>query len=95
VNIQKLMKQAKKMQDTIAAVEVEGQAGGGAVVVKMNGTKHLLAVKLDPAAIDPEDPALLEDMIVAAVHDAENKLEAEISGKVGGMPGMPGMPGLF
>jgi DNA-binding YbaB/EbfC family protein len=94
VNIQKLMKQAKKMQDDIAAVEVDGQAGGGAVVVKLNGTKHLLSVKLDPAAIDPEDPALLEDMIVAAVHDAENKLEAEISGKMGGMPGMPGLPGF-
>ncbi len=94
MNIQKLMKQAKKMQDDIAAVEVDGQAGGGAVVVKLNGTKHLLSVKLDPAAIDPEDPALLEDMIVAAVHDAENKLEAEISGKMGGMPGMPGLPGF-
>jgi DNA-binding YbaB/EbfC family protein len=94
MNIQKLMKQAKKMQDSIAEVEVDGQAGGGAVVVKLNGTKHLLSVKLDPAAIDPEDPALLEDMIVAAVHDAENKLEAEISGKMGGMPGMPGLPGF-
>lgn len=94
MNIQKLMKQAKKMQDAIAAVEIDGQAGGGAVVVKMNGSKHLLSVKLDPSAIDPEDPALLEDMIVAAVHDAETKLEEEINSKVGGMPGMPGMPGM-
>ena len=91
MNIQKLMKQAKKMQDAIAAVEVDGQAGGGAVVVKMNGTKHLLAVKLDPDTIDPEDPALLEDMILAAVHDAEAKLEAEIASQAGGMPGMPGL----
>ncbi len=91
MNIQKLMKQAKKMQDAIAAMEVDGQAGGGAVVVKMNGGKHLLSIKLDPSAIDPEDPALLEDMIVAAVHDAESRVDAEISGKLGGMPGMPGM----
>ncbi len=91
MNIQKLMKQAKKMQDAIAAVEVNGQAGGGAVSVKMNGTKHLLEVKLDPAAIDPEDPALLEDMILAAVHDAETKLETEIASQAGGMPGMPGL----
>jgi DNA-binding YbaB/EbfC family protein len=93
MNIQKLMKQAQKMQETIAAVEVEGQAGGGVVTVRMNGTKHLLSVKLDPKAIDPEDPALLEDMIVAAVHDAERQLEQEIAGKVGG--GMPGLPGMF
>jgi len=91
VNIQKLMKQAKKMQDAIAAVEVNGQAGGGAVAVTMNGTKHLLSVKLDPTAIDPEDPGLLEDMILAAVHDAEAKLESEIASQAGGLPGMPGL----
>ncbi len=44
MNIQKLMKQAKKMQDTIAAVEVDGQAGGGAVVVKMNAPSAIVAV---------------------------------------------------
>ena len=94
MNINKLMKEAKKMQDTIAALEVEGDAGGGVVKVKMSGAKRLLEVKLDPQAVDPEDVALLEDLIVAAVNEAERKVDEEISTKLGGaMPG--GMPGMF
>ncbi|MFQ5669672.1 MAG: YbaB/EbfC family nucleoid-associated protein [Acidobacteriota bacterium] len=93
MNINKLMKQAQKMQETIAALEVEGNAGGGVVKATMTGTKHLVAIKLDPGAIDPEDPALLEDLILAAVNDAERKVEGEIAGKMGGA--LPGMPGLF
>ncbi|MFQ5766522.1 MAG: YbaB/EbfC family nucleoid-associated protein [Acidobacteriota bacterium] len=93
MNINKLMKQAKKMQETIAALEASGDAGGGAVRVKMNGTKHLVEVKLDPDAIDPQDPAVLEDLILAAVHNAEQRVEEEISGKMGGV--VPGMPGLI
>ena len=93
MNINKLMKQAQKMQETIAALEVEGDAGGGAVKVTMTGAKKLLAVKLDPAAVDPEDVSLLEDLILAAVNDAERKVEAELQSKLGGA--LPGMPGLF
>jgi DNA-binding YbaB/EbfC family protein len=92
VNINKLMKQAQKMQEAIAALEVEGQSGGGVVKVTMTGAKHLVAVKLDPQAVDPEDPALLEDLILAAVNDAERKVDAEIAGKMGGA--MPSIPGL-
>ena len=92
MNINKLMKQAQKMQETIAALEVEGNAGGGAVRVTMNGAKHVVAINLDPETIDPEDPALLEDLILAAIHDAERQAEAEINQKMGGA--MPGFPGL-
>jgi DNA-binding YbaB/EbfC family protein len=94
VNINKIMKQAQKMQEAIAALEVTGQAGGGVVTVTMTGAKHLVGVKLDPEAIDPEDPSLLEDLILAAVNDAERKVEQEISGKMGGvLPG--GLGGLI
>jgi DNA-binding YbaB/EbfC family protein len=94
VNINKIMKQAQKMQEAIATLEVTGQAGGGVVTVTMTGAKHLVAVKLDPATIDPEDPSLLEDLILAAVNDAERKVEAEVSSKMGGvLPG--GLGGLI
>ena len=92
MNINKIMKQAQKMQEQIATLEMEGNAGGGVVRATLNGSKHLVAIKLDPSAIDPEDPSLLEDLIVAAVHDAESKLDEEIQQKMGGV--MPGFPGL-
>ena len=94
MNINKLMKQAKKMQETIAAMEVEGDAGGGVVKVTMSGAKRLLSVKLDPQAVDPDDVPLLEDLILAAVNEAERKVEEEISSKLGG-GALPGMPGLL
>jgi DNA-binding YbaB/EbfC family protein len=95
VNINKLLKQAQKMQDEIAQqmeeMEVEGSAGGGAVKVRMNGKKNLLRVQISKEAVDPEDPSMLEDLVLAAVNDAVGKVDEELSGTLGGaMP--PGMP---
>lgn len=92
MNINKLMKQAQKMQEAVAALEVEGQAGGGAVRAVLNGSKHLVRVRIDAGVLDPSDPSLLEDLILAAVHDAEKKIEEKIAGTLGA--GLPGLPGL-
>jgi nucleoid-associated protein EbfC len=95
VNINKIMKQAQKMQETISALEIEGQAGGGAVAAVLNGAKHLVRVRIEPSALEGADAALLEDLVLAAVHDAEKKMEEKIAASFGaGMPGMPGFPGL-
>lgn len=95
VNINKLLKQAQQMQEKIQnemeELEVEGSAGGGAVKVRMNGKKVLMAVEISKDAVDPEDLTVLEDLVLAAVNDATQKVEEELADTLGGsMP--PGMP---
>jgi len=96
-SISKLMKQAQEMQDRLqrelAETVVEASVGGGMVTVKMNGHRHVLAVKIDPEVIDPEDPGTLEDLVAAALNEATRKLEETMQGKIGSMAA--GMPGLF
>jgi len=95
VNINKLLKQAQQMQDKIAQqmeeMEIEGSSGGGAVKVVMNGKKTILSVKISKEAIDPEDPTVLEDLVMAAVNDAAHHVDEELSGSLAGdlPPGFP------
>ena len=73
-NIRQLMKQAQQMQERmqreLAEMVVEASVGGGMVTVKMSGHKQLVAVKIDPEIMDPEDPRMLEDLVLAAVNEA-------------------------
>jgi nucleoid-associated protein EbfC len=98
MNIQKLMKQAQQMQEKmqreLATVEVEAAAGGGMVKVRMNGHKQVLAVTIDPEVMDPEDPEMLQDLVVAAVNEANRKVEESMQEKVGSLAGGLGIPGL-
>ncbi|MBP3395793.1 MAG: YbaB/EbfC family nucleoid-associated protein [Clostridia bacterium] len=100
-----MLQQAQKMQEEMAALqeELEGReyevsAGGGAVTVKINGQKQILALDIQPEIVDPDDIETLSDILVAAVNEAIKRVEdtnnAEMS-KVTGALGMPGMPGLF
>jgi DNA-binding YbaB/EbfC family protein len=95
VNINKLLKQAQKMQEDItrqmAGLQVEGKAGGGAVKITMNGKKEVLAVAISKDAVDPDDLSVLEDLVKAAANDAVKMIDDELSGSLGGaMP--PGFP---
>ena len=103
-NMANLMKQAQKMQRQVEeqAKEMETKeftatAGGGAVEVTVSGTKKVLKVKLDEEAVDPDDVEMLEDLIVAAVNEAMDKVDevsaSAMSKFTGGMGGQ--MPGLF
>lgn len=96
-NMQSIMKQAQKMQEQlqqqIAAIRVEVSAGGGMVTVKMDGQKHVLAVKIDPEAAG--DIEMLQDMVLAAVNEAGKKVDEEAQAKMGGMLGGMGLPGMF
>ena len=98
-NMQQLMRQAQKMQqmmlqkqEELDAREYEGTAGGGAVSCKVSGKRQLLALTIQPDAVDPDDVEMLQDMIVAAVNDAlkkgEETREAEMNKIGGGMGGM-------
>ena len=107
-DIQKMMKQAQKIQQSLIEAqgelenkEVEGSSGGGVVKVVVTGKHVVKSVTIAKEAVDPEDIETLEDLVTAAVNDAVNKandlLTQEISSITGGMniPGMPGGMGLF
>jgi len=98
MNIGKMMKDLQKMQakmqSEIETVEVEASSGGGIVTARMNGKKELLALKLSADAITPDDPELLEDLVIAAVNEAGRKVDEEIEGLTKGMTGGLNIPGL-
>ena len=91
--MQQMMKQAQQMQERLqqqmAEARVEGNAGGGMVTVVMNGAKQVQSIKIDPEAVSKEDVEMLQDLIVAAVNDAQRKADEELQQKMGGM-----IPGL-
>jgi len=101
MNVQKLMKQAQQMQEKLQQeleeLEVEASVGGGMVEVKMNGHKRLLAITIDPEVLDPQDPAMLQDLVLAAVTEAGRKVDEQMQQRLGGLTGgLPGgIPGLF
>jgi DNA-binding YbaB/EbfC family protein len=97
-NMQAMMKQAQqmqqKMQEEIAQIRVDGSAGGGMVVVKMDGQKNCLGVTIDPEAAG--DAEMLQDMVMAAFNDAVRKVEEQTQQKMSGMLGGLGLPpGMF
>jgi|TARA_B100000745_G_C19864572_1_gene287876 hypothetical protein len=98
MDIQKMMKQAQEMQDRLqrelAETEVEATAGGGMVTVVMTGVKQLRSVTIDPEVVSKDDVEMLQDLIVAAINDAQRKVDDEVSGKMGGMMGGLKIPGL-
>lgn len=96
-SMQKLMKQAQEMQERLQRelneLVVESSVGGGVVTVKMSGHKQLVGCKIDPEAMDKDDPSVLEDLIISAVNQAGKKIEETMQGKMGSMASS--MPGLF
>ena len=94
MNIQAMMKQAQQMQENLqkqmAALRVEGNAGGGMVTVVCNGVKQIQTLKIDPEVVSKEDVEMLQDLIVAAISDAHRKADEALAQTMGGMlpPGM-------
>jgi DNA-binding YbaB/EbfC family protein len=94
MNIQQMMKQAQQMQDRLqkqmAELKVEGNAGGGMVTVVVNGAKQVQSLTIDPEVVSKEDVEMLQDLIVAAINDAQRKVDEEMAEKMGGMlpPGL-------
>ena len=97
-NIQELMSQAKKqyegLQKKMQETVVEGSSGGGTVVVKMDGRKQVLGIKIDPEAVKAGDLEMLQDLITAAVNGAGQKEDAEVQSSMGGMLSGMNIPGL-
>jgi hypothetical protein len=100
-NMNDLMKQAQKMQEQLmeaqaAAAEqvIEGQAGGGVVKVTVTGGMEFQSVHIDPDAVDPDDVAMLEDLVLAAIHDAIGKVNELSQQAMGGLD-LGGLGGLL
>ena len=98
MNIQQMMKQAQQMQERLqkqmAELKVEGNAGGGMVTVVVNGAKQVLSLKIDPEVVSKDDVEMLQDLIVAAINDAQRKADEQLSQNLGGMMGGLKIPGL-
>ena len=101
-NFGNMMKQAQELQGRMAEMQaemerarIEGQSGGGLVVLTLNGKGELAGVKIDPSLAKPEEVEILEDLIVAAHTDAKAKVERLLQEKMqsltGGLPLSPGL----
>jgi hypothetical protein len=83
----------ERLQKELAETVVEASVGGGMVTVRMTGHKEVVSVKVDPEVLDPEDPGMLEDLMVAAFNEATRKVDETLQGRMGSMAA--GMPNLF
>ena len=88
------MKQAQQMQERLqqqmSQLRVEGNAGGGMVTVVINGAKQVQSLTIDPEVVSKDDVQMLQDLVVAAINDAQRKADEAMAEKMGGMlpPGM-------
>ncbi len=97
MNINNLMKEAKKMQaemqksqEELATKEFDSTAGGGAISVKVTGEKFIKEIKIKPDVVDPDDVEMLEDLILTCVNEALRKVDSAQSQELGkfNIPGL-------
>jgi DNA-binding YbaB/EbfC family protein len=100
-NFNKMLKQVQQMQTDMAKAQaelkdeiVEASAGGGMVTVKVSGDLEVKEIKIDPAAVDPEDVDLLQDMVLAATNEALRSAQELANRKLGGLTGGLDLGGL-
>lgn len=95
--VQEMQAQMAQAQEELASEVVEASAGGGMVRVKASGAGELVEIKISTEAIDPEDPEMLEDLVLAAVNEAlrnaQDLMQSKLGGTMGGLGGL-GLPGL-
>jgi DNA-binding YbaB/EbfC family protein len=104
-NMNAMLKQVQKMQADMAKAQeelkneiVEASAGGGMVTVKISGDLEVRELRIDPAAVDPDDVELLQDMVLAAVNEAVRAAQelaaSKMNAAAGGLAGPGGLGGL-
>ena len=100
-NFGNLMKQAQKMQMEMQKAQkeleektFEGQAGGGAIKIEMNGKKELVSIEIEPDVADPDDVEMLQDLIMAAFNQVIGIIDEETQSKMGGITGGMKLPGM-
>ena len=102
MNMNKLMKQAKKMQAKMEEMQeemkdktIEATAGGGVVKVVVNGSHEVLDLEIKEEAVDPDDVEMLEDLVLAAINEAMSKVQNMMDEQMGDITGGMNMPGMF
>jgi DNA-binding YbaB/EbfC family protein len=102
MNLQEMMRQAQqlkrkmeKVQEEVAQRSFEGSAGGGMVVVTVNGKSEVLSTKIEKEVVNPDDIEMLQDLIVAATNQALTRAQETMQAEVGKVTGGMGMPGMF
>ena len=93
-----MIRQAKELQERLqeqmSELRAESSAGGGMVTVLVNGHKQVLKVTIDPSVVSKDDVEMLQDLVAAAVNDANRKVEEELKRSLGGLMGGMSIPGL-
>ena len=90
--VQKMQNEMKKMQDELKRKTVDVTAGGGAVKIVMNGETQVQSLTIDPAAVDPEDVEMLQDLISAAFNEATKKVDEMMASEMGKLTSGLGLP---
>jgi len=101
MDIRAIMKQAQQMQakmarvqEELAAKEVNAEVAGGQVKVVMNGKHQLKGIEIKPEAVDPEDIEFLQDLVVSAVNEATRKVDELVESEMGSVTGGMNLPGM-
>ena len=102
MNINALMQQAQKMQQQmqkkqkeIESKEFEFTSNGGAIKIKMLGSKEMTSLEIDEDLIDKDEKDMLQDMLMVAINEAISKIDEEISNVMGSVTGGMKIPGMF
>ena len=94
--VQKMQNEMKKMQDELKRKTVDVSVGGGSVKLVMNGEKQVQSLTIDPAAVDPEDVEMLQDLLSAAFNESIKKVDEMMTTEMGKLTSGLGLPpGMF
>jgi DNA-binding YbaB/EbfC family protein len=98
MNPLEMMRQAQELQQRLqqqmSTMSVEATSGGGMVTVVVNGHKQVQRLTIDPSVVSPEEVEMLQDLIVAAVNDAQRRVDDELKRNIGGLMGGLRLPGM-
>lgn len=92
---QQMQQKMEKLQEELAQQQVEATAGGGMVKVVANGKQQVESLQIDPQVVDPDDVAMLQDMVAAAVNEALKQSQDLVQGEMSKLTGGMQIPGLF
>jgi DNA-binding YbaB/EbfC family protein len=92
--VQKMQKKMMELQGELEQQRVEGTAGGGMITVVANGRQDILEIKIQPDVVDPDDVEMLEDLILAAIHQAQQRAQEMMNQEMGQITGGVQIPGL-
>ena len=90
--MQAMQRKMEELQDEIDQMETEATAGGGAVTVTVTGAKQIKSIKIQPDILDPDDPEMVEDLIMVAVNEALRQMDEIASNEMNKLTGSLGLP---